>query len=354
MNASATMERECSTSVREVKVEVLGAGELPRSEDALGYQDALRWLAVLKQGFGHEPYCIRAVSDGRTCGLLPLAFVRSLLFGRFLVSLPYVNSAGVIADNDEVAEQLLNEAVRLANRLDVRYLELRQQQARSHPALTHTNTAKVLMRLPLPGSVEELWSGFKSKLRSQIKAGLNRDFEIAWGSQELLPEFYSVFSRNMRDLGTPVYSAQLFAAILENFGAQAEICVARLRGLPVASALLMHYADTTEVPSASSLRTHNDTNANMVLYWHLLSRATARGQKSFDFGRSSEGSGTHRFKAQWGASGCPSFWQYHLRRGSIADMRPENSRYGLAIKAWRRLPLGVTRWIGPTIVRGIP
>src|SRR5262249_23676642 len=82
------------------------------------------WLTVLRDGLGHVPYCLEAVAGGQTCGVLPLAFVRSWLFGRFLVSLPYLNSAGVVADDPSAARCLIAEAVRLADRLRVKYLEL--------------------------------------------------------------------------------------------------------------------------------------------------------------------------------------------------------------------------------------
>ena len=317
-------------------------------------QDAQRWLRILRDGLQHEPYCVRAVRDGNVVGMLPLAFVKSALFGRFLVSLPYINSAGVIADDPNVAAELIERAVQLADQLNVRYLELRQEQEIAHASLGAANRSKVLMRLPLPATADDLWTGFKAKLRSQIKSGQKHNFEAVWGGEELLPDFYAVFSRNMRDLGTPVYSQQLFASILQEFSGAAELCVLRHEQRAIAAALLLHYHDRTEVPSASSLREVSSTNANMAMYWELLKRSVERGQRLFDFGRSSEGSGTYRFKQQWGAQPYPSVWQYYLRQGTASDMRPDNKKFGLAIRVWQKLPVAVTRLIGPTIVRGIP
>jgi FemAB-related protein (PEP-CTERM system-associated) len=331
------------------------ACETPASErEHFALSNARRWLSVLQKGLQHEPYCIRATLQGRTVGMLPLAFVKSMLFGRFLVSLPYINTAGVIADDPAVAAGLIDQAVQLAEQLDVRYLELRQEEEVSHSALTCANKSKVLMRLKLPATADELWTGFKAKLRSQVKSGQKHNFEVAWGGTELLDDFYAVFSHNMRDLGTPVFSPGLFASILKEFASQAELCVVRSPQQPIAAALLIHDDDRTEVPSASSLRAFNPTNVNMVMYWELLKRAVERGQQVFDFGRSSADSPTYRFKAQWGAQPHPSVWQYYLRRGSISDMRPDNSKFGLAIRVWRKLPVALTRMIGPTIVRGIP
>jgi FemAB-related protein (PEP-CTERM system-associated) len=210
------------------------------------------------------------------------------------------------------------------------------------------------MRLPLPSKPEELWGQIPSKVRNQVRKGQKGELSVSWGGTDALPEFYEVFARNMRDLGTPVYGRGLFEATLEEFPGRAEFCVVRAGERPVAAALLLHGWGVTEVPSASSLREFNHTNANMLMYWHLLERAVQRGQDVFDFGRSSEDSSTFRFKKQWGASPSPAEWQYHLRVGSAADMRPDNPRYGLMIGLWKRLPVSVTRLVGPGIVRGIP
>ena len=157
-----------------------------------------------------------------------------------------------------------------------------------------------------------------------------------------------------RDLGTPTYGKKFFASILDEFPDRAEFCLVRAGETPVAGALLLHGWGVTEVPSASSLRSYNHTCANMLMYWQLLERTIERKQQVFDFGRSSRDSNTHRFKEQWGAKEAPSEWQYYVRKGGISDMRPENPRFGRLIRIWQRLPVGLTRWVGPMIIRGIP
>jgi serine/alanine adding enzyme len=170
----------------------------------------------------------------------------------------------------------------------------------------------------------------------------------------LLADFYAVFSRNMRDLGTPVYGRSLFRAALRTFPGRAELCVLRRGAEPVAGAFVLHGWDLTEVPSASCLRCYHPSCANMLLYWHLLLRAVERRQAVFDFGRSTRDSTTYAFKKQWGARPEPAEWQYYVRTGTAGDMRPENPQYRGLICVWRRLPLFLTRLIGPSIVRCIP
>jgi FemAB-related protein (PEP-CTERM system-associated) len=318
----------------------------------LSYHPA--WLAVLENGLGHVPYCLEAVAGEKTRGFLALAYVRSLLFGRFLVSLPYLNYGGAVADDDQVRAVLIGRAAELAGQLRVRYLELRHEHPITHPALSHARTDKVHMRLDLPATPGKLWEELDAKVRNQVRKGQKNGLSVVWGGTEALEDFYTVFSHNMRDLGTPVYGKGLFRATLGQFPGRAELCVVRAGGLPVAAALLLHGWGVTEVPSASSLRSHNSTCANMLLYWHLLERAVQRGQDVFDFGRSSEDSPTLRFKKQWGASPAASAWQFSLLRGELGGMQKENPRYRRFIRMWQKLPVALTRLIGPGIVRGIP
>jgi serine/alanine adding enzyme len=313
-----------------------------------------RWLLVFEQAFGHTPYALEAVRGEQTCGLLLLSYVRSLLFGRFLVSLPYLNSAGVDAEDEEATRLLIDAGCALADELKVRHLELRHEQPVQHPAFNGQREGKVHMRLPLPDFPGPLWTGFQAKVRNQVRKGEKNELTVAQGQAEVLPEFYQVFSENMRDLGTPVYGRVLFKSILQHFPEQAELFVVRAGTIPVAGALLLHGKGITEVPSASSLREYNPTCANMLLYWNLLERAIHRGQAIFDFGRSTIDTGPFYFKRQWGAEPEPARWQYCYRDGQAADLRPDNPRYQRLIGIWRRLPLSVTRFLGPAIVRGIP
>ncbi len=312
------------------------------------------WVNSVADGLRQRVYLLRASSGGQVTGVLPLFLVSGPVFGRFLVSIPYVNTGGVWARDEQTAKQLVQQACDLADQLDVRYLELRHETAVEHPQLNFCNTEKKHMRLALPDSPEALMKSFKSKLRSQIKKAGQYDLEVEFGGAEKLDSFYRIFARNMRDLGTPVFPKSLFACILRDFGSDAEICVVSKEGQPVASAILVHLKTMTEVPSASCLREFNRTNANMLMYRHLLERAIERGSKTFDFGRSSEGSGTYKFKAQWGAQPHPAVWQYYVRKGSPEEMRPDDAGKQRLVKIWQRLPVWLTKLVGPPIVRGIP
>jgi FemAB-related protein (PEP-CTERM system-associated) len=312
------------------------------------------WPAVLENGLSHRCLALEAVDEGTTTGYLGLVLVRTPWFGRFLVSLPYLNYGGVEADDEGVVGSLIDRAAGLADELDVRYLELRNRRVYDHPVLTQRLSTKINMRLSLASHPDGLWEQLPSKVRNQIRKARKSGLEVVWGGEPLLGEFYRVFCRNMRDLGTPVYGWGLFASILQAFPDRAEICVIRSGTRPVAAALVLHGMGVSEVPSASSLREYNNLCGNMLMYYSMMERSVLRGQREFDFGRSSPGSRTFDFKRQWGAHPEPSEWQYRVRSGEVGDLRPDNPRYGRMISMWRCLPVWVTRLIGPQIVRGIP
>jgi FemAB-related protein (PEP-CTERM system-associated) len=312
------------------------------------------WLQILSAAMGHEVYAVEAVSGCRTHGFLPLAHVSSMFFGRFLVSLPYLNTNGVVAASPDVQARLVGRAVALAEELNVRYLELRHERPVVHPDLNGSITSKVHVRLRLPRTADELWKVLYSKVRNQVRKGEKQGFAVAWGGPELLDGFYDVLCRNMRDLGTPVYGKELFREILAAFPADAEVCLVRDGTRPIAAALLLHGWGVTEVPTAAALKEYNPTCANMMMYWRLLERSIGRGQGVFDFGRSTTDGPTFKYKKQWGAESHSAVWQYWAPAGGVGDLRPDNPRFRLAIRAWQHLPVCVTRLLGPTIVRGIP
>jgi FemAB-related protein (PEP-CTERM system-associated) len=210
------------------------------------------------------------------------------------------------------------------------------------------------MHLELPATAGRLWDSLDSKVRNQVRKGRKGDLRVQWGGAELIDDFYDVFARNMRDLGTPVYPATLFREAFRRFPGGCEICVVRAGHRAVAAAFTTHGRGYGEVPSASSLREFNASCANMLMYWSILERAVQRGHAVFDFGRSTPDGPVYRFKKQWGARPAPADWRVFVRSGEASQMRPDHPRYGTLIEAWKKLPVWATRLLGPSIVRGIP
>ena len=324
------------------------------SEQSTCYHQA-GWKEIIEKTFGHKTYyLISEHKSGDIAGILPLAQTKSRLFGNFLVSLPYFNYGGICASGRESCEELLAAASNLALDVGAEHIELR------HTANIFENlpvkTAKVSMRLDLPRDPDLLLRSFPSKLRNQIKKPQKEGLIAKIGRADQIDNFYDVFSKNMRDLGTPVYGISFFRNILARFPETTWICtVFTKERLPVASGFLVCFKDMIEIPWASSLRRYNFLSPNMLLYWTALKFSCERGYKVFDFGRSTPQEGTYRFKEQWGAQPIPLYWHYWLRENSpLPELNPKNPKYQLAIKVWKKLPVPVTRLVGPHIVKNLP
>lgn len=356
---SATLDRDTAISAHQQDAVV---ADVEQSEEAwttyvtqhpraTGYHD-WAWRAVIERAFGYEPIYISARRAGRVVGVLPTVLVDSWLFGRALISLPYLNYGGVVAD-DPAAEQVLFEyGVDIARRKRCQHLELRHldQRFASAPCKRH----KVTMLLPLRGSAA-MWDALDRKVRNQVRKAQKSELTYASGGAELLDQFYAVFARNMRDLGTPVYDRKWFSEILAAFPERARVHVVSLKTTPVAAGFTFETRGTVEIPWASSIRDFNALCPNHLLYWSILADAGDRGCATFDFGRSTPNEGTFKFKEQWGAQPVPLHWEYGLLdRQTLPDTGPTNPKFQLAVRAWKKLPLALATRLGPYIVRAIP
>jgi FemAB-related protein (PEP-CTERM system-associated) len=311
-------------------------------------------VQVGRRAFGLDTRFMTAYAGDRIVGVLPLVEQSSLLFGRFLVSVPFFTYGGILSDDDAVTQALVVQLRAHAAARRVEHTELRHSAPM--PAIgVPERTDKVSMVLELPPTIAGLSKALGSKLRSQIKRAEREDPQVLWGHRELLEDFYRVFSVSMRDLGTPVYPRRFFEVVCDAFGDLLSVVVIRVQGVPLAAGILLRHGHSIEVPWAAALPEAKRGAINMRMYWEMLSRAVESGAHSFDFGRSTADSGTYRFKAQWGAVPQQLHWHYLLASGGeIPMLNHANAKYALATTMWKRLPLWCANALGPLIIRNLP
>ena len=320
--------------------------------EATGYHRA-EWRTVFETGLGHRCHYLAVRSGAAVQGVLPLVEVRSRLFGRALSSLPYVNYGGILASTPRAAEALLSAANELAGKRRLQFVVLRhrRQQLPQLPARTH----KVTMLLPLAPDAERMWTALDRKVRNQVRKGEKSGLETLSGGAELLDDFYGVFARNMRDLGTPVYGRRLFAEILRQFPDDARVHLVRLGSATIAAALSYAWNHVVEVPSASSLKEHRSLCPNHLMYWHIIKESIRDGRTIFDFGRSTPDDGTYHFKEQWGAAPDQLWWEYSLvGGGKLPSADRHDASYQRRIEYWKKVPLPIANLLGPRIARSSP
>lgn len=316
------------------------------------------WLQAVETVYGHKAYPLVVEEGGTVLAVLPLILMKTPLAGKAsLVSLPFCDLGGILGD--EHHRPLLHaKAIELSTELGALLLEIRQRE-RGGLGLDFDRLSaelegqKVSMLLELePGSEQQL-AAFKPKLRSQIKKAIKNGCTTAVGnSPQLVEDFYYVFSRNMHSLGSPVHSKQLFHAICKAYGDNALVSVIYFEGKVAAGGIVLKNGNCAAIPWASSLAEYNRLAPNMLLYWKLISHCANDGIGVFDFGRSSFGEGTFRFKKQWGAQPYCLKWENWL--GQCGSLPASQSRGRAMVEnAWRRLPLSVVNILGPLIRKHI-
>lgn len=314
------------------------------------------WGLSINAAYKHPMYYLMAEEGSEITGVLPLIYMKPPFFRGHLVSLPYCDVGGELADNRKAFDSLFLEAITLAKILKVKQLEIRQwgtaRFALKSSLPVRTGREKVSMILPLPESSHVLFEGFKSKLRSQIRKAIKNNLRFRWGTLEDLNDFYRVFGFNMKLLGSPVHSKKWFHVLLNNFREKARLALVYYGQVPVGAALILCHGQFVSIPWASTLREYNYLSPNMLLYWNVLKFAADEGYRQFDFGRCTPGEGTYKFKAQWGAEAVPLNWHYIFLGEAAEDVqkRPglKNKRDALA-KVWSAIPLPVTNVIGPPL-----
>lgn len=312
------------------------------------------WRTVIEKSFGHSGYYLVAeTKEGECQGILPLIHMKSMLFGNFLVSVPFVNYGGLLCNGRDAENALLHEAEKIRRTCGSGHVEFRHidREVTGLPARTH----KVTMILPLENDEERQWKKFNAKLRNQVRKAEKNGLEPVIGRLDLLDGFYDVFARNMRDLGTPVYAKKFFRNVLEVFPDSSRIIAIKHEGKIIAAGIACWFRDTIEIPWASSIAEYKSLCPNNMLYWKAIKFAISTGAKKFDFGRSTPDEGTYNFKKQWGAEPVQLYWQYILAKGKgLPELNPNNPKYEMAIMIWKKLPVAMTRLLGPRIVRSIP
>ena len=309
------------------------------------------WQRVLHQVYRHVTFFLYAEQDGRIVGVLPLAQVKSLLFGHALVGLPFTVYGGVAATEPAAVQALEDEAQRLARQLGAEHLELRNMQRR-HADWPLQDLYVTFRKAILPDEAANMLAiprkqramvrkGIKHELRSEIDPGVDR--------------FFAMFADNVHRHGTPAMPLRWFQALRQEFGDDCEVLtVVTAEGRPVSSVMSFYFRDEVLPYYAGDDEAARDLAANDFKYWELMRRACARGLKLFDFGRSKQGTGPCAFKKNWGFEPTPLQYEYCLyKRDSVPQNNPNNAKYRLLIGVWRRLPIGVANWLGPFVVRNL-
>lgn len=311
------------------------------------------WKRVVEKTYGHKSIYLFAEEDGEVEGILPLFLIKSLIFGKKLVSLPFTMYGGVCSENDIVINALVEEAKKITIDFGADYLELRHFNEKS---VNLPTTYKYFTSiLNLHQNLELLCQNFRKSTRRYVRKSSKMNFKITIVSKDV-KKFYEVYSRGMRDLGTPAEGYTFFKNLLHEFGDYVNMPIVEYEGEIIDTVLLLYFRDTVIYERGASLEEYKHLNPNYLLFWELINDSCEKGLHFFDFGRSLWNSGTFFFKSGWGANPKQLYYQYYLgnKVRDIPDISQASPKRKMFAKVWRRVPVPIADKLGPMLRRNVP
>lgn len=312
-----------------------------------------QWSRAVERGCRQRShYLVAEDGSGRLVGCLPLTEIRSPLFGNALVSVGFATGGGVLADDPLVGGRLAQAGWRLAERLGCPTLELRGGALPDGWQVRDDVYAGFVRELPQGD--EAIMRAMKRRHRS-IRRAQAFELEVRGGRAATdLDDLCAAYGESVRNLGSPVYPRALFAAMLDEFGEDADILTIAREGRPLASCLNFYFKGTVSAYWGGGTAESRDWLANDLMYYEVMRRGAARGCTRFDFGRSKVGTGAYSYKCNWGFD--PQPLRYALRTADGVpprDINPLSARYRLQVAAWQKMPLWLANRLGPHIARGL-
>ncbi len=357
MNSRATAESMRPAALASVQVRSFAPADSARWDEFV-YRCAnatffhrIGWKGIIEECFGHRTHFLLAERDAQIVGVLPLAEVRSFLFGRALVSLPFCAYGGVAADENEAVAALHTAARRLGKDLGVEHLELRNRAVRE--ADWPRQDLYVTFRKAILPDVESNLVAIPRKQRAMVRKGIG--LGLTSRIDEDAGHFFKLYADNMHRQGTPPLAKRYFETLRRTFDRDCEVLtVIEPGGEAVSSVLSFYFRDEVLPYYAGDVEAARDLAANDFKYWELLRRACDRGLRVFDYGRSKRGTGSFDFKKHWGWEPTPLAYEYQLyRRDRIPEHNPLNPKYRMLIALWKHLPIPVANAVGPHLVKSL-
>lgn len=307
------------------------------------------WKTALEQAFGHTGHFLLAEENGVIKGVLPLVHIKSLVFGNSLISTPFCVNGGVLASDDDARAALDQAAIALAQRLQVGYLEMRYEKP-VHEEWLSKSDLYVVFKKELDPDPEKNMQSIPRKQRAMVRKGIDAGLQSAWDDN--VDRLFDAYSQSVHALGTPVFSKRYFQILKQVFGDACSVLTITKDEQLVGSVMSFYFRDQVLPYYGGGTAAARECKGNDFMYWELMRSSCEQGIKVFDYGRSKVGTGAYSFKKNWGFEPQPLHYEYYLVKDTaLPNISPTNPKYAMFIQAWKKMPLWMTRLIGPHIVK---
>ncbi len=311
------------------------------------------WRRVIERAYGHPAFYLYTTRGEALTGVLPLFASGRKPFTTALVSVPVGVAGGVIASDEESARILREGARAVAEREKIPYVEYKSEK-RVFDDLKTKDDLYFGFEQELFGDREKQLALIPRKTRAVLRDAEKARLVGSYNRADLEP-FLDLYALSLRNLGTPMFPRELFVACLEEFPKHCDFVSVREAGRVIGVVMNFYFRDRMLPYFSGTLPDARDVGVNHFQYWFMLETGRDRGFRWFDFGRSKKDTGPFRFKELFGMTPVPLEYQYDLvLTDELPNVNPTNPKYARMIEAWKKLPVEVTRLIGPALSRRIP
>lgn len=309
------------------------------------------WGNVLSEVHGHE---LVYLEEER--GVFPLAYVKSRIFGNRLISLPFADYGGPCADDEKTAKMLIAKAEEKAGELGADFMEIRAPHERYFRMFEEQGFRKRddYCTFVLDISSTQLWESIGKKTRNAVRKAEKSGVEVSDAeSRADLKDFYTLYLKTMKRIGSPPQPYKYFEKIWEYFYPELlKIRFADYMEKRVSGMMFFLYRDAVHYSYSCSLSEHLELRPNNLVLWSTIEWGAENNFKYFDFGRTRPNSGVYLFKKAWGGKqvAMPYFYRFYKRELK----EREEVKYEKLSELWRKyIPERLAEKIGPWIIKQV-
>lgn len=310
------------------------------------------WKTAIEQGAGQKcPYLI-ARRGGVVVGVLPLTIKRHFLFGKALISNMFCVYGGALGVDADVVSSLYDRAWEFAQREGLPAFEVRGNAAsEAEEANWITSNESATFIRTLADNDDDQLLAIPRKQRAVIRKSLKNAMTTQWEGD--LEVFYDLYAQSVLSLGTPVFPTKLFQVLKSEFADAVQVQLTlSAEGKPVASLMSFYFNGTVMPYYAGGTSEVRRFGAHDFMYFNLMLHARERGCTHFDFGRSKIDSGPYKFKKNWGFEPSPLSYCTRLMPGAKQpNVSQQSGPYATMSNVWKKLPLGLSKTLGPSLAR---
>jgi lipid II:glycine glycyltransferase (peptidoglycan interpeptide bridge formation enzyme) len=318
-------------------------------------------------------------NEGKIQSVYPMMTLKNKLFKSKHINMPFSDIGGISGETSKVTIEKMVKTLQNKGKYKI---EIRLDNQPKYKELDKILQSTGFKKTPNKSHIvidlkkqtkESMWKQFHKHTRNDIRKAEKSNLKIVQVDNEIeLKKTYKLYEKQMRDFGSPQHKYKYFKNLLlnanEHFYALNIYHEQSSKTKPIATSILL-YANTNGYLAFNvSNPKHRDKRPNDLLYWTTIKWAMNNknkithidtGQVDTDSEKGTHANGLSRFKQKWLGTIIDKYTytydsnQENENKNIKVEENSKSVLRGSKLKKfrgiWKKLPLIITRVIGPRI-----